>query len=107
MEDALLRDRLNALAWFAAAGFLQIRLALRVDADGHVCRGIFHEKTGIFTDPSGDHVAFTVLGKTLTALVLASRVAAKNTPIVLIVTCPFINLCKQWLREMAAFGLPE
>lgn len=225
VEDALVRDRLNALAWLAAAGFLQIRLAVRVDGDGAVARGIYHEKVGIFTDADGNHVAFTgsanetagglvenfeslevfrswndpdgrvpdkiadfealwsdstpglrtfdfskagaellaafrdpanpppglpphllndlpgdgefrpprgfelrdyqtdairewssrggkgILamatgsGKTLTALVLASRVAEKNHPLVLIVTCPFINLCKQWLREMAAFGL--
>jgi hypothetical protein len=107
VEDSLLRDRLNALAWLAAAGFLQIRLAVRVDGDGAVARGIYHEKVGIFTDADGNHVAFSVRGKTLTALVLASRVAAKNSPLVLIVTCPFINLCKQWLREMAAFGLAQ
>lgn len=107
VEDTLVRDRLNALAWLAAAGFLQIRLAVRVDGDGAVARGIYHEKVGIFTDANGNHVAFTVRGKTLTALVLASRVAAKNSLLVLIVTCPFVNLCKQWLREMLAFGLKQ
>ncbi len=225
IEDAILKDRLNALAWLAASGCLQIRLALRLDEDGGIARGIFHEKTGIFTDDDGDHVAFsgssnetagglvenfesvdvfrswndpdgrvaqkisdfdalwenttpglkvldftaagsdlleffrdpnrpppglipsgvndagskekfeppvgfdlrsyqgdairawsaaggkgilamaTGSGKTLTALYLASKVAAKNSPMVLIVVCPFINLCKQWLREMAMFGL--
>ena len=34
IEDALLRDRLNALAWLAASGSLEIRLALRLDEDG-------------------------------------------------------------------------
>jgi DNA phosphorothioation system restriction enzyme len=47
----------------------------------------------------------TGAGKTLTALYLASKVAEKNTPLVLIVVCPFINLCRQWIREMAGFGL--
>lgn len=225
VEDALIRDRLNALAWLAAAGYLKVKLALRVDESGEIARGIYHEKVGIFSDADGDHVAFngsanetaggfmenfesfdvfrswhdadgrvpekiadfealwsdntpglrtfdfsqagrelleayrdldhpppgipqhllnesepgrsfraprsfdlrdyqaeairewtrrggkgilamaTGAGKTLTALYLASKVAEKNSPMVLIVVCPFINLCKQWLREMAAFGL--
>lgn len=225
IEDALIKDRLNALAWLAAAGLLEIKLALRLDSRGGFARGIFHEKTGIFTDRDNNHVAFsgssnetagglvenfesikafcswkdqegrvqeeienfealwndstpglrimefsaagkelleryrvldkppaglsldrvnepgprvefappkgfelrpyqidairawskaggkgifamaTGAGKTLTALTLASKVAEKNHPLVLIVVCPFINLCKQWLREMAAFGL--
>lgn len=225
IEDALVKDRLNALAWLAAAGLLEIKLALRLDARGGFARGIFHEKVGIFTDRDGYHVAFsgssnetagglvenfesikvfcswrdqegrvleevenfealwndstpglrimdfseagkellerfrdldkppaglsldqvkdpgpqtpfsppqsfelrpyqidairawskaggkgifamaTGSGKTLTALTLASKVAEKNRPLVLIVVCPYINLCRQWLREMATFGL--
>ena len=225
IEDAILKDRLNALAWLAASGALEIRLALRLDDEGRITRGIFHEKMGIFTDEHNNHVAFsgssnetagglvenfesvdvyfswkdpdgrvkqkiddfealwnnstpglrvmefsesgcelleyfrdpnrpppglslniaseskkvekfavpagfdlrgyqgdairawsraggkgilamaTGSGKTLTALVLASKVAAKNSPLVLIVVCPFINLCNQWVREMAAFNL--
>lgn len=225
IEDALVKDRLNALAWLAAAGLLEIKLALRLDARGGFARGIFHEKVGIFTDRDGNHVAFsgssnetagglvenfesikvfcswrdqegrvleevenfealwndstpglrimefseagkellerfrdldkppaglsldqvkdpgpqtafsppqsfelrpyqidairawskaggkgifamaTGSGKTLTALTLASKVAEKNRPLVLIVVCPYINLCRQWLREMATFGL--
>ena len=225
IEEVILKDRLNALAWLAASGCLEIRLALRLDDDGRIARGIFHEKTGIFSDEDGDHVAFsgssnesegglvenfesvdvfrswkdpdrrvaqkiedfdalwenttpglqvidftsagcelleyfrdpkrpppgfvlsivrdgaqndhfgpppgfdlrdyqgdairawsraggkgilamaTGSGKTLTALVLASKVAAKNSPLVLIVVCPFINLCNQWIREMATFNL--
>lgn len=225
IEDALLKDRLNALAWLAAAGLLEVKLALRLDPSGGFARGIFHEKAGIFSDREGNHVAFagssnetaggllenfesikvfcswrdnegrvkeeienfqalwedatpglkviefseagrellerfrnpdnpppgltfgkvaepeptrgfrlpagfelrsyqadairawskaggkgifamaTGSGKTLTALALASKVAEKNHPLVLIVVCPFINLCKQWLREMAPFGL--
>lgn len=59
LEDALLTDRLNALAWLAAAGLLKVRLALRTDADGGVRRGLFHAKTGVFTDAAGDQVSFT------------------------------------------------
>jgi superfamily II DNA or RNA helicase len=53
---------------------------------------------GIFAMATGS-------GKTLTALTLASKVAEKNQPLVVIVVCPFINLCRQWIREIAAFGL--
>jgi superfamily II DNA or RNA helicase len=225
IEDALVRDRLNALAWLAAAGLLEIKLALRSDRKGGYCRGIFHVKAGIFTDEVGNHVTFTgsanetagglvenfehidvfrswrdpegrvqeaisdfealwtgtvpglqVIefsqagrdllerfrdpdnppsginpheireknprrifappagielrpyqkdairawskaggrgvfamatgsGKTLTALVLASKVAGRNQPLALIVVCPFINLCRQWIKEVAAFGV--
>jgi DNA phosphorothioation system restriction enzyme len=227
IEDALIRDRLNALAWLAAAGLLEIRLALRLDGEGRFARGLFHEKAGIFSDGAGHHVAFsgsanetagglvenfeslkvfcswrddegrvreeienfealwndatpglrviefsaagkdlldryryrdrppaglsvnrveereparlaafhpprgfelrpyqveairawsqaggkgifamaTGSGKTPTALTLASKVAEKNRPLVLIVVCPFINLCRQWIRELAGFGL--
>lgn len=225
IEDALIKDRLNALAWLAAAGLLEIRLALRLDPDGKYARGIFHEKAGIFSDSDGNHVAFsgssnetagglienfesikvfcswkdaegrvqeeidnfealwdnttpglkvinfsdagrelleryrdpqnpppglpafrfdqkgpvpqfrpphgfdlrpyqadairawskaggkgifamaTGSGKTLTALTLASKVAERNQPLVILVVCPFINLCRQWIREIAAFGV--
>lgn len=225
IEDALVKDRLNALAWLAAAGLLEIKLALRLDSQGRYARGIFHEKIGIFSDSQGNHVAFsgssnetagglvenfesikafcswrdaegrveeeignfealwndatpglqvlefskagrdlleryrdpnnpppglpkhnvneprdtsqfqpprsfnlrpyqedaikawskaggkgilamaTGSGKTLTALTLASKVAEKNHPIAILIVCPFKNLCRQWIREMAAFGL--
>lgn len=225
IEDALIKDRLNALAWLAAAGLLEIKLALRLDQKGDYSRGIFHEKAGVFTDAAENHVTFagssnetagglvenfesikafcswkdtegrvqeeidnfealwnnstpglrvmdfsragrdlleryrdperpppgfpehqakepvpqsdfrppagfdlrpyqadairawsknggrgilamaTGSGKTLTALTLASKVAEKNRSLVLIVVCPYINLCRQWIREMAAFGL--
>lgn len=224
IEDAILADRLSALAWLSASGRLKIKLALRVDAEGRIGRGLYHEKIGIFSDEHGSHVAFTGssnetagglienfesidvfgswqdsegrvrakidhfealwadrtpgvrviefseasrelleryrdpermppglsvkvghpkaeqefaipawlelrdyqkeairawsqnggkgifamatgTGKTLTALALAAKVAEKNRPMVLIVVCPFLNLCKQWIREMAMFGL--
>ena len=59
IEDAILNNRLNALAWLAASGHLEIRLALRLDEEGLIARGIFHEKTGIFTDEDDEHVAFS------------------------------------------------
>lgn len=227
VEDGLTRDRLNTMAWLAAAGILKIKLALRLNDEGQITRGLFHEKTGVFSDADEDHVAFigsanetagglvenfesietfrswndpdgrviskiddfealwenqtrglrtlefseagrdllevfrdpdnpppgislsqiklndggsperfapplgfkprdyqaeairawskaggkgilamaTGTGKTLTALTLASKLAEKNNPLVLIVICPFLNLCKQWMREMATFGL--
>jgi DNA phosphorothioation system restriction enzyme len=225
IEDALIKDRLNALAWLAAAGLLEIKLALRLDPQGKFSRGIFHEKAGLLSEGGGNHVAFsgssnetagglvenfesikvfcswkdsegrvqeeidnfealwndatpglkvmnfshagrelleryrnpdnpppgmpkhtlkepgpatefrpphgfdlrpyqadairswskaggkgifamaTGSGKTLTALTLASKVAERNQPMVLIVVCPYINLCRQWIREIAAFGV--
>jgi DNA phosphorothioation system restriction enzyme len=224
IEEGLVRDRLNTLAWLAAAGLLEIKLALRLNSGGDLTRGIFHEKTGLFTDATGNHVAFagsanetaggllenfesikvfcswkdsegriqeeidnfqalwddttpglrvidfskigrelleryrdpsrpplglslsivqdpttiefkpplglelrpyqveairawskaggkgifamaTGAGKTLTSLMLASKVAEKNHPLVVIIVCPFINLCRQWIREIATFGV--
>jgi len=227
IEDAILKDRLNALAWLAASGLLEIRIALRVNENNQIARGLYHEKVGIFTDNDGNAVAFsgssnetaggllenfesievfcswqgesnrieaktddfealwddttpglkvlefsdaaaellerfrdpakspegidiskvaetrpqsgfkppawltlhdyqeeaikawaekggkgifamaTGSGKTLTALSLACRVAKRNAPqpMLIVVVCPFINLCNQWLEEIAAFNL--
>jgi len=226
IEDALVQDTLNALAWMAASGRLEVKLAIREAEDGTIGRGIFHEKAGIFTDEDepASHIAFsgssnetaggllenfecvdaypswtepervrakiedfealwnnttsglrvvefsdvsksllerfrdpdhpppgvpissitredppekfaippgrrprdyqkdaikawsdgggkgiwamaTGTGKTFTALTLAVKVAEKNRPFVIVVVCPFLNLCEQWLREMELFGL--
>jgi hypothetical protein len=59
IEDALIKDRLNALAWLSATGLLEIKLALRLNAQGSYARGIFHEKIGIFSDEEGNHVSFS------------------------------------------------
>ena len=59
IEDALIKDRLNALAWLAASGLLEIKLALRLDSQGGYARGIFHEKAGVFTDAHDNHIAFS------------------------------------------------
>lgn len=226
IEDALINDRLNALAWLLAAGLLEIRLALKLDSHGGFARGIYHEKLGIFSDDQDHHVSFsgssnetagglvenfesikvfrswqdpegrvqgdiddfeamwsdctpglrvleftdeskqlleryrdpsrrpqglesvpepsiepgrsrlilprwltvrsyqadainawaraqgrgilamaTGSGKTLTALTLATKVAERNVPFALVVICPFVNLCKQWVREINEFGV--
>ncbi len=62
-EGELSKNRLSALAWLIANGHLDIKIALRVDvATGRLSRGIFHEKIGIFSDSSGNQVAFTGSG---------------------------------------------
>lgn len=58
IEDHLIRDRLNALAWLIADGALEVRLALRLDEKGRIARGLYHEKIGVFTDAAENHVAF-------------------------------------------------
>ena len=223
LEDAMVKDRLNALAWLSAAGLLEVKLALRLDPAGNFSRGIFHEKSGIFTDEACNHVSFsgsanetagglcenfesikvfrswmdpegrvaeeienfealwnnstpglqvvrfteaarelletfrdpsnplpgiasllqevprrsfrvpasldirdyqkdairawgeskgrgifamaTGSGKTITALTLATRVAEKNPGTAIVILCPFLNLCRQWERELLKFGL--
>ncbi|RKT42932.1 hypothetical protein [Thiocapsa rosea] len=42
IEDVLIKDRLNALAWLAAAGLLESKLAMRVNHQGGYARGPFH-----------------------------------------------------------------
>jgi DNA phosphorothioation system restriction enzyme len=59
VENLLVRDRLNALSWLAASGALEVKLALRVNDQGKYSRAIYHEKIGIFSDESDNHVAFT------------------------------------------------
>jgi superfamily II DNA or RNA helicase len=58
IESLLVRERLSALAWLIADGALEVRLALRLNKNGRIARGIYHEKIGIFTDGEGNHVAF-------------------------------------------------
>ena len=58
IADYLVRERLNAMAWLIADGALEIHLALRVDNEGRIAHGLYHEKIGIFTDEEGNHVAF-------------------------------------------------
>ena len=215
IADTLAKKRLAALSWLAATGLLEVRLAYRVNEQGFIAGGLFHEKLGIFTDDEGNHVSFsgsanetagglvenfesvkvfrswkddegrvsediadfeslwedttpglrvvdftavgtqllqryrdplwkppsrmphgglpsgielrpyqeqaikawsaadgrgifamaTGSGKTITALSVAHRVASKNRPLMVVVICPFLNLCEQWIGEMSRFGL--
>jgi len=47
----------------------------------------------------------TGTGKTPTALYLAHKVTEKISPCLLIVTCPYLNLARQWIESMNQFGL--
>ena len=63
-QDALLRERLEVLAWMVAEGTLEIRVVLPRDAHGlpipaSQSQDYYHPKSGIFTDANGDRVAFT------------------------------------------------
>lgn len=53
-------DALELLAWMVAKGFLEVKLAVPCDLDRRPVRddSIFHEKTGIIEDKTGDRLAF-------------------------------------------------
>lgn len=51
------RDRLGFLAWLIGERLLDIKIALVESEEGAL--GIYHEKFGIFTDESGNQVAFS------------------------------------------------
>lgn len=46
----------------------------------------------------------TGTGKTLTALHLLNRLSADG-PLAVIITCPYVNLAEQWVRELADAGV--
>lgn len=58
-------------------------------------------------DGRGIYAMATGTGKTITALTLATKVAERNPdrPFVLIILCPYINLCRQWEGELLKFGV--
>ena len=63
-EDALMRQRLEALAWMVADGTLEIRVVLPVGPDGRPlpadqARDYYHPKEGVFADEAGDQLAFS------------------------------------------------
>jgi superfamily II DNA or RNA helicase len=63
-EDALLRQRLEVLAWMVAEGTLEIRVVLPRGKDGlpipaDQARDYYHPKTGLFTDGAGNQIAFS------------------------------------------------
>lgn len=53
-------DALELVAWMVANGYLDVRLAVPCDANRRPVRddSIFHEKTGIIEDKTGDRLAF-------------------------------------------------
>lgn len=59
IENILIQQRLTALAWLIESGALDVKLAIRINKQGKIKRGIFHEKMGIFSDVQGEHVAFS------------------------------------------------
>jgi len=58
IEDKIVRDRLRALAWMISKGALDVKLALRTDQNGNIQQSMYHEKIGIFSDETGNSVAF-------------------------------------------------
>lgn len=58
--DAGTVDALELVAWMVANGFLDVKLAVPCDLDRKPVRddSIFHEKTGIIEDKTGDRLAF-------------------------------------------------
>src|SRR5258707_130935 len=59
--DPRLIDSLELLAWMIARSTLDVKVAIPCDPQRRVIRSdaIFHEKTGIVEDKTGDRVAFT------------------------------------------------
>ena len=63
LEESLLRQRIEALAWLAANSSLDIRVVLPLDRHGRpipgpAARDYYHVKEGIFTDAQGNQVSF-------------------------------------------------
>jgi DNA phosphorothioation system restriction enzyme len=45
-------------------------------------------------------------GKTITALTIATKLYEwANTPLLIVIVCPFLHLCAQWIEEARRFGL--
>lgn len=59
ISERLVADRLNALAWLISESALDVRIAFAVDPFGVPTRGLYHEKVGIFSDDTGDSIAFS------------------------------------------------
>jgi len=62
--EAVMRRRLEVLAWMIASGTLEIRVVLPKGPDGRPlpapqAQDYFHAKEGLFTDSSGDQIAFS------------------------------------------------
>lgn len=60
MSEEHLRDTARALAALVVSGFLEIRIAVPTSqAQDYSSRRLFHQKTGLFSDPEGNTVAFS------------------------------------------------
>ena len=63
-DDIVAAHRWEVLAWMLKEGLLEIRIGVRVDADGELLSpdeadGYFHSKFGVFEDEAGDMIAFS------------------------------------------------
>ena len=63
-QDALLRARLEVMAWMIAEGMLEVKVVLPRDERGLPipaarAQDYYHPKSGIFTDANGDRLAFS------------------------------------------------
>ena len=59
--DPAAEDALELLSWMVADGYLDVQVAVPCDATGHPVNdtAIFHEKTGIIEDRTGNRIAWT------------------------------------------------
>lgn len=60
-EDADHREALELLSWMVAKGYLDVKVAIPRDEAGRPLAGVslFHEKSGIIEDKTGDRLAFS------------------------------------------------
>lgn len=59
VEGRIATSRLSALSWMIASELLEVHLAIRLDENGAISHGQYHEKIGIISDEQGNHVAFS------------------------------------------------
>lgn len=59
--DAATSNALELLSWMVARGYLDVKVAVPCDRQGHPVadRAIFHEKSGIIQDRTGERIAWT------------------------------------------------
>lgn len=66
ITNSFVKDHIMALGWMISRGLLEIKLAVITDEYGNVeygedvlKNGLFHQKVGILTDVSGNHLSFS------------------------------------------------
>ena len=59
--DTSTKDALELLSWMVARGYLDVKVAVPCDRNGHPVpdEAIFHEKSGIIQDRTGERIAWT------------------------------------------------